>query len=745
MNFQERVNIGIAEKLSNMSMEQFLELYKIGNETFECDNIETMEIDTKKELESQYTMITSYCKEILNKNNKLNVNYDFSDDLTFGRLQAKVKSLQRIYNGFRGVLCNGLTFDLDMCNCHIKILIGLCKKHNIDCYEVEKYDLNREEYLNCLMTSLSINKKDAKQLFLKSINKSELTLTYGKHKKINKDKSFLDFDKQTSLIIDKLYNIYENDFKIYINENDYNHKGKLVNRVLLKGENELLNKCIDFLKTEGIEISTLMFDGLMIYKGEFKKYDLLIKINELFKTEKIEWTFKKHNLELLSKINSLTFDNEVSYISFEKKTEEFEKEHCKITNIGCFVKKTGDEIILMKEGHLKTSYKHYKYQEINPKTNSLESKIFINQWLFYEKMRVYDNIDCFPTGTKCPDNIFNTWTNFEMENVNEYSHKQEELDLILNFIKKLCNNNEEHFEYFIKWIAQMIQYPAIKSGVIPVLISKQGAGKGTFMSLIKKMLGEKKFLESTDPSRDVWGSFNGLMTNAFFVNLNEIEKKDVIHAEGIIKNLITDSTININNKGVNAYTSRSYHRFLITTNKEEPVNTSKDDRRNFIIRCSDELINNTPYFDKIILILKDVNVIKTCYEYFKSIPNMDKFHSLKKPVSEYQENLRELSLSPIEHWLKAFTLENINEDKVELLATETLEYFNKWCSKNGVKYDITSIKLGLKLVNMNIKGILKGNHTRKGNTKFFDIKLLKEHFEINTDELVDFIQTNEND
>jgi hypothetical protein len=743
MNFEERVNIEIAEKLSLMSMNQFLELYKIGNETFELDDIKTIDNETKTDIEGQYTMIISYCKEILNNNNKLNVNYGFSNDLTFGRLQAKTKSLQRIYNGFRGVLCNGLTFDLDMCNCHIKILIGLCKKHNIDCYEVEKYDLNRETHLNSLMVLLNISKKDAKQLYLKSINKSELTLTYGKHKKIIKDKSFLDFDKQTSLIIDKLYNIYENDFKIYINENDYNFKGKLVNRVLLKNENELLNKCIDFLKIERIEISTLMFDGLMIYKGDFNKYDLLNKINELFKTENIEWTFKKHNLELLSKINSFTFDNEVDYNSFEKMTKEFEKEHCKITNLACFIKKSGDDIILMKEAHLITAYKQLKYQEINPKNNILESKKFINEWLNYEKMRNYEKIDCFPNGTKCPDNVFNTWSNFEMENVIEYSHKQEELDFILNFIKKLCNNNDEHFQYFIKWIAQMIQYPAIKSGVLPVLISKQGAGKGTFITLIKKMLGEKKFLESANPSRDVWGTFNNLMTSAFFVNLNEVGKKDMEFAEGIVKNLITDSTIPINTKNVSAYDAKSYHRFLITTNKEEPVNTSKDDRRNFIIRCSDELIDNKPYFDKMQLLLSDVNVIKTCYEYFKSIPDMNKFHSLKKPVSEYQENLRELSLSPIEHWLKAFTLENINEDRVELLATETLEYFNKWCSKNGIKYDMTSIKLGLKLVNMNIKGILKGNHTMKGNTKFFDIKLLKEHFEINTDDLVDFIQ-NEN-
>jgi hypothetical protein len=44
MNFEERVNIEIAEKLSLMSMNQFLELYKIGNETFELDDMKQKQI-----------------------------------------------------------------------------------------------------------------------------------------------------------------------------------------------------------------------------------------------------------------------------------------------------------------------------------------------------------------------------------------------------------------------------------------------------------------------------------------------------------------------------------------------------------------------------------------------------------------------------------------------------------------------------------------------------------------------------
>ena len=33
---------------------------------------------------------------------------------------------------------------------------------------------------------------------------------------------------------------------------------------------------------------------------------------------------------------------------------------------------------------------------------------------------------------------------------------------------------------------------------------------------------------------------------------------------------------------------KSHHRFMITPNNEALLKTTKDDRRNFIIRCSDE-------------------------------------------------------------------------------------------------------------------------------------------------------------
>jgi len=158
--------------------------------------------------------------------------------------------------------------------------------------------------------------------------------------------------------------------------------------------------------------------------------------------------------------------------------------------------------------------------------------------------------------------------------------------------------------------------------------------------------------------------------------------------------------------------------------------TSNEDRRNLIIRCSDEKKGDTEYFDTMYKYLDDINVIRTCYDYFKSIEGVDKFRDIPIPQTEYQNNLKELSKSPIEQWLESFTREHITEERVELLGTEVYELFKNWCFNNNVKYDISCVKLGVRLINMNISGVEKGNHTKRGDTKMFIIPCLVEYFNI---------------
>ena len=149
-----------------------------------------------------------------------------------------------------------------------------------------------------------------------------------------------------------------------------------------------------------------------------------------------------------------------------------------------------------------------------------------------------------------------------------------------------------------------------------------------------------------------------------------------------------------------------------------------------IIRSSDEKINDKPYFNLMYKLLGNTNVIKTCYEYFKTIRNMDKFGDLKIPLTEHHMNLKKLSTSPIEQWLEALTLQNSDKKEIEILGTDACNMFKLWCEDNKLNYDIDANKLGVRITNMKISGIEKGRKITKGWTKLYNIEKLKNHFNL---------------
>jgi hypothetical protein len=157
----------------------------------------------------------------------------------------------------------------------------------------------------------------------------------------------------------------------------------------------------------------------------------------------------------------------------------------------------------MSKTQITVSYENLVYEYMMD--GKLLNANFIDNWLRNNStQRCYEDIGVYPTGLPCPKTNFNLWRPFAMELVTEYEPKPDKCKQILQHIKILCGKDEGVYDYFVKWIAQMIQYPAVKS-ICPVLISKQGAGKGSLMKLLSSMLGDRKVMETTTPSRDVWG------------------------------------------------------------------------------------------------------------------------------------------------------------------------------------------------------------------------------------------------
>ena len=185
-------------------------------------------------------------------------------------------------------------------------------------------------------------------------------------------------------------------------------------------------------------------------------------------------------------------------------------------------------------------------------------------------------MNIYPPSLVCPPDVYNLWNPFAMKLITDWEEK--DISIILNHIKIVCYHEEETYDYFIEWLAQMVQYPAVKTTLI-ILQSAESWGKGRLCSLIEKLIRSSKYFESSKPERGVCGNFNTPLTNAFFVRLSELSKKSTHDCENRIKVLITDPALQITHKGKDTIDTTSFHRFMVATNEEESMNTHKGDRR----------------------------------------------------------------------------------------------------------------------------------------------------------------------
>ena len=744
MELTERVNLKRAKWLSTLTLKEMTPYLKRKDE---------QDLTIKE----KFNKITNYLNNIIKTNGVAVKLYTYScksNNELGGRLFSPF-SIQSIQKEIRGALMDFST-DIDMQNAHPVILKYICSLHSIPCPNLEFYIKNRDEILNNFA-----NRDDAKTLFIASINDSRFARS-------ETNKFYKEFDKEMKTIQVQLYQlpIYKN---ITDNIEDCpNKKGKLINKIMCIFENRILQQAISFLNLKNIKILVLMFDGLMVdgnyYEDQELLNELMICCNTKFENLNMIWTYKPHSTKIV-----IPDDLDTEYIvekspsSEELKKQEledkvlkvmekqqsrmldFELNYCKIINKGQYIHEYTDAdgvkvINFLTYSQLTECNRHLEvaWDKYYLKTGEFVPCTFIQCWTGANPdIRQYDDVGVYPKVDECPDNIYNLWTPFYGDLLLEdetIPFNQDHLDLFRKHVKILSGNNETSFVYFEKWIAHMFQFPEQKS-TCPILVSNEGAGKGSLTSVLSILLGGNKYMECTHPSRDIYGSFNGLMANSFLVNINEISKKEFIDCMGFLKGLVTDNKLPINQKGVPQYYIHSYHRFIMSTNNKDPIKLEMDNRRFFMCRSSDELCSNKPYFKDFYEKIQDPSFLKSIFSYYKTLPNVSNFNDQLIPVSEYQLQIQLSNISDVEKWIRSFVLVHSNVKLVEMLIHELYRAFNQWGEIEGLEHK-TSCKKFTLMINQFPVGVCKGQHTRNGDTKVFNVELLKKYFNIGC--LVDF-------
>jgi hypothetical protein len=236
-----------------------------------------------------YNLLMKYTSDAIANNGEVTREYNYSKNMkTSGRLFSNgVQNMGIAIRGF--LMCH--TTDIDMKNAHPVILRYIRKKHNIRSPELDYYVESRDDILISIPNT---TKDEAKTLFLVALNNDN----------INKHSShpvFRKFDNESKHLQKAVAEIpeYKTLCDSFPLEKEDNIIGSKLNRILCHYENQILQVALKTITDKGIEISTLMFDGCMVYGDHYNDLSLLesitTKCEEAFPSLNMKWDYKTHD------------------------------------------------------------------------------------------------------------------------------------------------------------------------------------------------------------------------------------------------------------------------------------------------------------------------------------------------------------------------------------------------------------------------------------------------------------------
>ena len=626
--------------------------------------------------------------------------------------------LQGLPRAVRHTIAGEFYHDIDIKNAHPVLLAHYCKAKGLEHANLTKYIEKRGDYFSLLHTERGMDRDAAKKVFLKIING-------GLRDKI---KSYpldvIDFYNELSTIRKRVMEMEPDLVKLgkknlkKQKKSENNLDGTVVNLLMCDMENKALIQMFNFFHSQRIYPEVLCFDGLMVRKGEPEDElpeELLRNCEAYVQTE----TGFNITLAVKEMDEGMDLPEEISNTTYEGVRAKFEENIFKcIIPVGFYNTENGC-IHVQTKADLQAAYEHLSY--ISDDGNE---ECFIRRWVRDPAMRRYKYVKCLPPPLACPADTYNLWDGFAVEKFEDAPPIEEDVQFVLDHLKRLCNNDEKVYDYVMKWLGFLFQNPGAKNNVALLFKSEEGMGKDMFYSLLKNMIGGNFCGNTIKVERDVLGDFNSFLTDKVLVVINELKGSVGYKYSDDLKFHITSETADIRKMRTDVKANcESFVRYIFFTNNDFPIKVDVGDRRYLVIQTA-EPIPDADYFKRLGSLTADRTLMKALYRVWTDIDLSAVDWRNDRPLTEFmldmRENSREMELSFLIEKVKNWYC--MEKEEVTVPSKELLQAFRTECTlQYGFEVNTTPVKFGIKMKKYAIKGF-EAQKTRKGTVYTFKIK-----------------------
>jgi hypothetical protein len=690
---------------------------------------------------TQVQSLEDYCASYDDERGYISIEYVKTNE--YGRYFVKDPTLMSctiMWNKIRATLFAEGDYDLDIACCHQNVMVTLLKNNtNYDITHLEYYCANRDKVIESISIDDDVvndyNNYNQDNKTKKDIVKSLFTIIlyggtidtwmeeYGigatNYTLTQFVKDYIDeIQMNTNIVIgDKRFkNIVESVKSLKIKEAKAKYKkkfnlekfklgnGAVLSVILQEYETLIIEKAMEFVKTQNCFVTSYNYDGFQIRKvanidevvASLNNYIASITINK-FNFTNIKFIVKpfKDGLDVkVVVLDSVSYDIKemIKTTNYKIQKEYFERFHAKIENPFCYVRDDENGVMFIKPKDLDTLYKNVTTKASNKedtKTQAAKFWGFTNGWVNDENMKTYYLYNYYPDNSMCPVNCKNLWKPFPI--LKTPLDESADTSKITDFMKTLLG---DCYDYVLNWLAHIVQKPERKTEVCILLYGSQGCGKSTIGEyLLRKIIGLDKMI-ITSKADKMFGKFVNTQGKLLAV-LNECCGKDTFNICDILKDAITMTTTEQEKKGVDAVAVTDYTNFIFTTNNINSVKIEEGDRRFMPIEISEELKNNKHYFEALYADLDNTKIMRKFYQELMDRPLKDFNLVMDRVSTELMKDMKAMNKNCMKDFIEYWKMQVANNDNEKcdyymikkMSASELYEGFNHFWKVEGRKVE----------------------------------------------------------
>lgn len=316
---------------------------------------------------------------------------------------------------------------------------------------------------------------------------------------------------------------------------------------------------------------------------------------------------------------------------------------------------------------------------------------FYYWWLRDEHRRNYERMDFIPPPMECPPTVYNLYKGFQAEKLDPINPEEEdEEELISPILKHVKVLTSDDPDYFLRWLANMIQTPSIKSQVAIVLrdesqLLKEGGGTGKNIFIewfAKEILGEDYFAIVSN-NTELFNPFNEHLEHKLLVFVEEAQAKANGKEIDHLKAMVTRKLMTVNRKGVPKYEQYDFIRYIFASNNTNPISSqsgSPSDRRFAFYDVNRSKRGDVEYFKNLNECMSNKRVCRAFFEYLKkrSTYSTPIDFQTNMPITTASLDIRRMNAGHILRWV----ITRIEEGKEIKGESKTLfAQFQDWMTE----------------------------------------------------------------